>query len=39
MVFFTRLFTGYKIQFIGQMADTPIAMETLIKRFGGNVCS
>jgi hypothetical protein len=34
-----RIFTGYKFAFVGQMADTPLAIETLIKRFGGNVCS
>jgi hypothetical protein len=37
--FFPRIFTGYKFQFIGQMADTPLAIEALIKRFGGYVCS
>ncbi len=33
------MFTGLKFQFIGQMADTPEAIEVLIKRFRGSVCS
>lgn len=38
-VFFIRIFTGSKFAFIGQMADTPIAIETLVQRFGSSVCS
>ncbi|UJR09457.1 hypothetical protein I4U23_013696 [Adineta vaga] len=33
-----KIFTGYKFAIIGQMIDTPLAMEALIKRFGGHVC-
>ncbi|CAF1990936.1 unnamed protein product [Rotaria magnacalcarata] len=32
------VFNGYKFAFIGQMVDTPLAIETLVKRFGGQVC-
>ncbi|CAF0808309.1 unnamed protein product [Adineta ricciae] len=32
------ILNGFKFAFIGQMADTPIAMDTLIQRFGGHVC-
>ncbi|CAF2643146.1 unnamed protein product [Rotaria sp. Silwood2] len=33
-----KIFTGYKFAFIGQMVDTPLAIEALVKRFGGHVC-
>ncbi|CAF1404341.1 unnamed protein product [Adineta steineri] len=33
-----KIFTYYKFAFIGQMVDTPLAMEALVKRFGGQVC-
>jgi hypothetical protein len=36
---FIRIFAGHTFGFIGQMADTPLAIETLIERFGGKVCS
>jgi hypothetical protein len=36
---FQRIFDTQKFQFIGQMADTPLAIEALVKRFGGYVCS
>ncbi|CAF2070307.1 unnamed protein product [Rotaria magnacalcarata] len=32
------IFTGYKFAFIGKMTDTPLAIEALVKRFGGYVC-
>jgi hypothetical protein len=36
---FIRIFGGCKFAFVGQMADTPLAIETLVQRFGGHVCS
>ncbi|CAF1352093.1 unnamed protein product [Rotaria sp. Silwood1] len=33
-----KIFTGHKFAFIGQMVDTPLAIEALVKRFGGYVC-
>ncbi|CAF0731653.1 unnamed protein product [Adineta steineri] len=33
-----KIFNDSKFAFIGQMTDTPIAIETLIHRFGGSVC-
>ncbi|CAF4475759.1 unnamed protein product, partial [Rotaria sp. Silwood2] len=32
------IFAGYKFVFIGQMADTTLAIETLVQRFSGHVC-
>ncbi|CAF0806477.1 unnamed protein product [Rotaria sp. Silwood1] len=32
------IFAGYKFVFIGQMADTTLAIDTLVQRFGGHVC-
>lgn len=39
IICFVRIFSGCKFAFVGQMADTPLAIETLIQRFGGHVCS
>jgi hypothetical protein len=39
ILFSFRIFAGYKFAFVGQMADTPLAIETLVERFGGQVCS
>ncbi|CAF1105678.1 unnamed protein product, partial [Rotaria sp. Silwood1] len=33
-----KIFAAFIFTFIGQMADTPLAMEILLKRFGGRVC-
>lgn len=35
----SSIFNGRKFLFIGQMADTSIAIESLVKRFGGYTCS
>lgn len=33
----SNIFNGYKFAFVGKMADTPLAMEKLVQRFGGQV--
>jgi hypothetical protein len=38
-LFFIRTFGGCKFAFVGQMADTSLAIETLVQRFDNHVWS